>query len=111
VVARKGYEGNSLTKSEYKDDPEVLKMKVKVLANILKESKNCVFYSGAGISTRAGVPDYASKDKPKTELKGGYRTAKPTGAHHAATALHKKRLYQALASTKPRWFGPKSWNA
>lgn len=64
-VARKGFETNSMTKSEYKDHPEVLKEKVKILANLLKESKASVFYTGAGISTGSGVADYASKQKKK----------------------------------------------
>ena len=89
-VARKGYEERSKTKAEYKDDPEVLKEKVKVLAKLLRDSGNCVFYSGAGISTGAGVPDYASKNKPTKKLAGGYRSAEPTMAHHSATTLFNK---------------------
>jgi NAD-dependent SIR2 family protein deacetylase len=30
---------------------------------MIKNSKNCVFYVGAGMSTSAGVNDYASKKK------------------------------------------------
>lgn len=65
----------SMTKSEFKDDPEVLKEKVKVLADMIKKSQACIFYSGAGISVGAGVPDYASKNKPGKKLAGGFRTA------------------------------------
>lgn len=89
-IARKGYEGASMTKSEFKDDPEVLKEKVKVLAGLIKASKNMVFYSGAGISTGAGVPDYASKGKPTKKLAGGYKSAEPTKAHLAAVHLFNK---------------------
>ena len=99
-VARKGYEERSKTKAEYKDDPEVLKEKVKVLAKLLRDSNNCVFYSGAGISTGAGVPDYASKNKPTKKLAGGYRSAEPTMAHHSAKPA-KNPVWGSRASIIP----------
>lgn len=43
---------------EYYDTPEELQRKVKVLAQLVRESKHVVAYSGAGISTSAKIPDY-----------------------------------------------------
>ena len=33
---------------------------IKQLADILKDSKNIVFFGGAGVSTSSGVPDFRS---------------------------------------------------
>lgn len=40
------------------DSPEVLKQKMSLLADWIKESKYTVFHTGAGISTSAGIPDF-----------------------------------------------------
>ena len=58
VEARPGYD---LKAHEYLDTPEVLAAKVKVLAELVRSSSNCVAYTGAGISTAAGICDYASE--------------------------------------------------
>ena len=76
----------SKTQTEYKDHPEVLAEKIKVLAKMIKESQLCVAYTGAGISTNAGINDYASANKPKNAITN-FRLARPTKAHHVITAL------------------------
>lgn len=43
------------------DIPEVLEQKIKLLADIITNSKNLVIYTGAGISRASGIADYASK--------------------------------------------------
>jgi hypothetical protein len=43
---------------EYFDDPETIKITVKKLAELIKNAKYCVVYTGAGISTSAKLPDY-----------------------------------------------------
>ena len=53
---------------------------------MLKESSMCVVYTGAGISTGAGINDYASANKPKNALTN-FRLAKPTRAHHVITHM------------------------
>lgn len=55
----------------------------------MKKSKNIVVYTGAGISTSAGIGDVATdrfKDRNINRLK-----AIPTYAHHAITALYNKK--------------------
>jgi len=59
AMARPGYA--SMKAHEYVEDPETLKEKVKMLAELLKKARNCVAYTGAGISTSSGIDDYASK--------------------------------------------------
>lgn len=57
--ARPGYD--SMSASEYADTNEVLRAKVRALAGFVRRSKFCVIYSGAGLSTDAGIGDYASQ--------------------------------------------------
>ena len=39
-----------------------MKQKTDKLAKMIQESKNIVFFGGAGVSTESGVKDYRSKD-------------------------------------------------
>jgi len=57
--ARPGYE--SMDASEYVDTPTTLSAKVQVLARLVRQARCCVVYSGAGLSTGAGIGDYASQ--------------------------------------------------
>lgn len=57
-------------KQEYFDTPEVLDAKLTELAQLIKNSKHFVSFTGAGLSTGAGIPDYRS----------GANTVLPTGA-------------------------------
>merc|ERR1712093_534596 len=110
VEARPGY--NSEKAHEYLDHEDVLKEKIKVLAEMLRQSKSAVIYSGAGISTSSGIKDYASKAgslqkvhdqllKKRTQLKGqgslgqpkkkvNWLKAEPTFAHKTLTVLHQE---------------------
>lgn len=47
-------------KKEYFDAPEVLEKKIDELARLVKGSKNFQVFTGAGLSTAAGIPDYRS---------------------------------------------------
>lgn len=57
--ARPGY--NSMSASEYLDTDEVLRGKVRAMAGLVRKARCCVIYSGAGLSTDAGIGDYASQ--------------------------------------------------
>ena len=46
-----------LEKKEYFDAPEVLREKVKTLAKMILEANHFCAFTGAGISTAAGIPD------------------------------------------------------
>jgi len=89
---RPGY--NSMPSHEYRDDPRTLSKKVALLAELIRASKNCMAYTGAGISTGAGIDDYASKktgNKSKMNEKRAKvkkpRYAKPTLGHRVLTQL------------------------
>lgn len=58
-TARPGY---SNTKAhEYNDTPAVLRAKVLLLVTAIRKARNCVAYTGAGISTASGIADYATR--------------------------------------------------
>lgn len=47
-------------KKEFFDTDEELEKKIDLLAKWVKESKHCVMFTGAGISTSTGIPDFRS---------------------------------------------------
>ena len=69
-------------KKEYFDSPEVLDQKIEMLAEMVIMSQHMVAFTGAGISTAAGVPDYRS----------GYNTVLKTGPGCWETAANKKKF-------------------
>lgn len=89
--ARPGYQTKRA--HEYLDAPEVLSAKVRMLADLVRRSRNLVAYTGAGLSTAAGIRDYATKASHSvgkaTERRRSPWEAQPTLAHRALVALHK----------------------
>ena len=47
-------------KKEYFDAPDILEMKVDMLVEMILTSSHFVAFTGAGISTASGIPDYRS---------------------------------------------------
>lgn len=60
---------NEFQKKEYFDTKEVLADKIEQLARWIRESRYCIVFTGAGISTSTGIPDFRS----------GMNTVLPTG--------------------------------
>mmetsp|Transcript_52433 Transcript_52433/g.60235 ORF Transcript_52433/g.60235 Transcript_52433/m.60235 type:complete len:400 (+) Transcript_52433:50-1249(+) len=103
-------------KKEYFDTPEELDLKVTQLAEWIKESKHFVAFTGAGISTSAGIPDFRSgvntvlKTGPgawekaatgksiKPKVKVAMSQALPTPSHMALCALEKAGYLKFLIS-------------
>lgn len=89
--ARPGYA--STLAHEYQDEPEVLEEKVALLARLLVQSKACLLYTGAGLSTSAGIGDYATRtatgDRVQSALKSPI-IAEPTFAHYALGDICKR---------------------
>lgn len=53
--------GTSIDASEYHDSEAILDAKITLLAQMIQQSTACCVYTGAGLSTSAGIGDYASK--------------------------------------------------
>ena len=77
-------------KKEYFDSPAVLQRKVNQLAEWILASQNFVGFTGAGISTACGIPDYRT----------GYNTVLETGpgCWETAANLEKYNKNQAAAA-------------
>ena len=94
-LARPEY--SSVKAHEYNEDPMTLREKVKVLAQLIKESKHFLAYTGAGISTASGINDYASRGKDSVATGSRANRAKkrgleaePTFSHFVLGALHRE---------------------
>jgi len=103
-AARPGYD--TLSASEYADEPEVLTAKVAQLARMIVESERFVVYAGAGLSTAAGIDDYASAAGGRGSTGGGDGAgtklrsplcAQPTLSHRVLVGLQRQgRLYRLV---------------
>jgi NAD-dependent SIR2 family protein deacetylase len=62
---------DSEDKKEYFDAPEVLDEKVTRLAEMILTSKHFVSFTGAGLSTAAGIPDFRSTYETKNDVGPG----------------------------------------
>ena len=82
-------------KKEFFDDEETLNKKIDQLAELIKKSEYFVAFTGAGLSTASGIPDYRS----------GANTCLPTGAGcwekkaNIAAALKEGKLYNPPIKT------------
>lgn len=104
-------------KIEYFDPKEVLDQKVKQVAEIILNSKHFIAFTGAGISTACGVPDFRSgvntvlptgpgawekkaqgvKDKPNSNVVD-MKAAIPSFTHMALVEMEKVKLLKYLVS-------------
>lgn len=76
-------------KKEYFDSEEDLDIKCEVLAQLIKTSKHFIAFTGAGISTSAGIPDYRSgKDTVLPTGPGAWEKA-ATGTKNAKATVRK----------------------
>ena len=93
-VAARDYCSEKIMAHEYLDDEETLADKVKVLADLVRRSSQLVAFTGAGISTAAGIDDYATKAKGASVTAAGkplvkdWKLAMPTLAHRCLVAMH-----------------------
>ncbi|KAL4510633.1 hypothetical protein ABPG72_004787 [Tetrahymena utriculariae] len=104
-------------KKEYFDSPDLLEAKVTQLADMIKSSKHFVCFTGAGISTSAGIADFRSgvntvlKTGPglweKMAQKAGNKNKKhkvvmsravPTKSHMALVKLNQEGILKHLIS-------------
>lgn len=79
-----------LNASEYREEPEAMAHKVKILANLLRCSKKTLAYTGAGLSVDAGIEQAATgsaKARRTSPLE-----ADPTVAHCIMAELNRQNL-------------------
>ena len=93
-VAARDYCSEKIQAHEYLDSDAVLRAKVALLASLVRRSKQLLAFTGAGISTSAGIDDYASKAKGASVTAAGravvkdWKLAQPTSAHRVLAAMH-----------------------
>ena len=97
----------NLEKLEYKEPKSTLIPKVKKVAELLKNSKHCIVFTGAGISTSADIPDFRGpkgvwkKEEKKEKIEYGSDIVEthPTFCHYALTELAKRNYIKFLVTT------------
>ena len=97
----------NLEKLEYKEPKSTLIPKVKKVAELLKNSKYCIVFTGAGISTSADIPDFRgpkgvwTKEEKKEKIEYGSDIVEthPTFCHYALTELAKRNYIKFLVTT------------
>eukprot|EP01024_Parvocaulis_polyphysoides_P050996 TRINITY_DN4991_c0_g1_i2.p1 TRINITY_DN4991_c0_g1~~TRINITY_DN4991_c0_g1_i2.p1 ORF type:complete len:477 (-),score=69.78 TRINITY_DN4991_c0_g1_i2:122-1552(-) len=76
--------GGQLGAPENFDDENILKNKINELTQMVKEAKKIVFFTGAGISTASGIPDFRGPNGIWTLQKQGKKIQKNTTPFYAA---------------------------
>ncbi|XP_013417902.1 NAD-dependent protein deacetylase Sirt6 [Lingula anatina] len=98
--------------AEYFDSEEKVKSEAKRVAHMLRGSSHCIAFTGAGISTSAGIGDFRGKSGKWTEMdrakvtgkgaksKGGFRYSdlRPTYTHEALVKLMKMGILKYVIS-------------
>lgn len=88
---------NDEDKKEFFDSPEVLDKKISQLAELILNSKHFIAFTGAGISTSCGIPDFRS----------GANTVLPTGPgaweKKALNINPKPKLNVEMAKARPSY--------
>jgi len=93
---------------EYYDDEEELSNKINLLAQYVLQSSHTTVYTGAGISTSAGIPDFRGPDgvwtlrakgqAPDKSKAGAWSNARPTLCHMSLVQLLKANKLQCVVS-------------
>ena len=76
-------------KKEYFDPDEVLEQKIDLFVEMLKKSKHFIAFTGAGISTACGIPDFRS----------GVNTVLPTGPGCWEKMANKEKVNRKVIKT------------
>lgn len=93
--------------TEYFDPPHVLQEKIERLALMIKTSKHLVVFTGAGISTSCGIPDFRGpkgiwtlqrEGKALPEASLPFHRAMPSLTHMALVELEKAGILKFLIS-------------
>ncbi|KAH6667051.1 NAD-dependent deacetylase sirtuin-7 [Plectosphaerella plurivora] len=99
--------GSAVADEERQEPGDAVARKAAVLAERVRESKHFLVFTGAGISTSAGIPDFRGPEGAWTRLAQGRQpkgkanmtlTALPTPTHMALVALQERGLLKYLVS-------------
>ncbi|GAA0168086.1 histone modifying enzyme [Lithospermum erythrorhizon] len=97
----------SVGMKELYDPPNILQQKIEQLASMVAESKHLVVFTGAGISTSCGIPDFRGPKGVWTLQKEGkgvpdaslpFDRAMPSRTHMALVALEKTGILKFVIS-------------
>ncbi|KAJ3548924.1 hypothetical protein NM208_g756 [Fusarium decemcellulare] len=92
---------------ERRDAPEVIDQQAAKLVNLINKSKHFIIFTGAGVSTSAGIPDFRGPEGAWTlRAQGRSRTTKavstlqaiPTPSHMALLELQNRGVLKYLVS-------------
>jgi len=92
---------------EHIESPQAIEKKAQIVADHIKRSKSFIVFTGAGISTSAGIPDFRGPDGAWTlRAQGRQRTGKtistlqaiPTPTHMALVELQNRGYLKYLVS-------------
>ncbi|KAF4994323.1 hypothetical protein FDECE_13155 [Fusarium decemcellulare] len=92
---------------ERRDAPEVIDQQAAKLVNLINKSKHFIVFTGAGVSTSAGIPDFRGPEGAWTlRAQGRARTTKavstlqaiPTPSHMALLELQNRGVLKYLVS-------------
>jgi len=88
---------------EHFDDEDVLEKKIKELARLIKRSKHLVAFTGAGISTSAGIPDFRGPEGKWTRQAKGLGSKKGVSPIRALPTKTHMSLVQLARVGKLKW--------
>ncbi|KAI0483910.1 NAD-dependent deacetylase sirtuin-7 [Xylariaceae sp. FL0804] len=91
---------------ERQEGPDVVERRAEALVRLIKKSKHFIAFTGAGVSTAAGIPDFRGPEGAWTlraqgkEVKAGVDTleAIPTASHMALAELQRRGILKYLIS-------------
>jgi len=85
-------------KKEYFDTKEVLEMKINQLAEWLRQSRYCIAFTGAGVSTSTGISDFRSGMSTVLKVGPGKWTRKSNGVRLPSQQKKVKTILKAIPS-------------
>jgi len=93
-------------RQEFYDPPDMLSQKVDRLAEMVRQSQHMIAFTGAGISTSAGIPDFRGPDGKWTRKADGLEPLKgvtcveayPTSTHMALVEMLDRKILKYLIS-------------
>merc|ERR1719326_2513351 len=104
---------------EHMDAPEVLEAKVRKLDKMIRQSKHIVIFTGAGISTSAGISDFRGPTGVWTRKAqglppiAGTSTVKalPTKTHMGIVELHRRGILRYVISQNCDGLHRRTWES